>query len=101
MAYFERQTAVEGTLSSTGSPDARRSRSPPGQQLTETKPKSSGQPTMPPRRTWLWFLVVLAVNFLLARFLFATSSGLLLALRHVVAGGGSGRVIEEAAVKRA
>src|SRR5206468_1425986 len=31
----------------------------------------------------------------------ATSSGLLLALRHVVAGGDSGRVIEEAAVKRA
>ena len=31
---------------------------------------------------------------------YATSSGLLLALRHVVAGGDSGRVIEEAAVEK-
>ena len=30
---------------------------------------------MPPRRTWLWFLAVLAVNFLLARFLFPGAEG--------------------------
>src|SRR5215467_802450 len=55
-------------MSPTGSPDARPSSSPPGG-------KPSGKPTMPPRRTWLWFLVVLAVNFLLARFLFPGAEG--------------------------
>src|SRR4029453_15685750 len=33
------------------------------------------QPTMPPRRTWLWFLGVLAVNFLLAKFLMPGAEG--------------------------
>src|SRR5687767_5715507 len=33
-------------------------------------PNGSGTPPMPPRRTWLTFLVILAVNFLLVRFLF-------------------------------
>ena len=64
-------------MSSLGSPDARLSNSSPagGKQSTETKAKSSGQPTMPPRRTWLWFLAVLAVNFLLARFLLPGPEG--------------------------
>jgi cell division protease FtsH len=31
--------------------------------------KDSGQAKMPPRRTWLWFLAVLLVNYLLVRFL--------------------------------
>jgi len=64
-------------MSSTGSPDARLSNSSParGKQSTETKPKSSGQPTMPPRRAWLWFLAVLAVNFLLAKVLFPGAEG--------------------------
>ena len=33
-------------------------------------PEGSATPPMPPRRTWLTFLVILAVNFLLVRFLF-------------------------------
>ena len=33
-------------------------------------PESSSAPFMPPRRTWLTFLIILAVNFLLVRFLF-------------------------------
>ena len=33
-------------------------------------PESSSAPPMPPRRTWLTFLIILAVNFLLVRFLF-------------------------------
>src|SRR5688572_9266112 len=33
-------------------------------------PDGSATPPMPPRRTWLTFLVILAVNFLLVRFLF-------------------------------
>lgn len=33
-------------------------------------PDGSAAPPMPPRRTWLTFLVILAVNFLLVRFLF-------------------------------
>jgi cell division protease FtsH len=31
--------------------------------------KGSGLATMPPRRTWLWFVLVLLANFLLTRFL--------------------------------
>ena len=64
-------------MSSTGSPDARRVSSPPtgGKQSAETKPKGSGLPTMPPRRTWLWFLGILAVNFLLARFMMPGAEG--------------------------
>ena len=64
-------------MRSTGSQDARRGSSPPagGKQSAETKPKGSGQPTMPPRRTWLWFLGVLAVNFLLAKFLMPGAEG--------------------------
>src|SRR5580765_1434580 len=68
---------AEGTMSATGSRDARRGSPPPagGKQSAETKPKGSGQPAMPPRRTWLWFLGVLAVNFLLARFLMPGAEG--------------------------
>ena len=31
--------------------------------------KGTGPATMPPRRTWLWFVLILLVNFLLVRFL--------------------------------
>src|SRR5829696_4296292 len=51
---------------------------------TERAPRSSGSPpdeprrasgperqsTMPPRRSWLWFVLILLANFLLVRFLF-------------------------------
>jgi cell division protease FtsH len=64
-------------MSSTASRDARRGSSPPagGKQSAETKPKGSGQPTMPPRRTWLWFLGALAVNFVLVRLLMPGAEG--------------------------
>ena len=32
-------------------------------------PKSSGQPKMPPRQSWLWFVLILLANFMLMRFL--------------------------------
>jgi len=34
-----------------------------------TASKGSGLTTMPPRRTWLWFVLILLANFLLTRFL--------------------------------
>ena len=34
-----------------------------------TASKGSGLATMPPRRTWLWFVLILLANFLLTRFL--------------------------------
>jgi cell division protease FtsH len=37
--------------------------------------KGSKQPTMPPRRTWVWFVVVLLVNFVLARMLMPSAQG--------------------------
>src|SRR5262245_65958880 len=60
-------------MSSRGSSDPRLSSSSRtgGKQST----KSTGQPTMPPRRTWLWFLAILAVNFLLAKVLFPGAEG--------------------------
>src|SRR5918998_3682657 len=55
-----------------------------GTNTTERDPRSSGSPpeeprrasgpekqsTMPPRRSWLWFALILLANFLLFRFLF-------------------------------
>ena len=35
----------------------------------DLEPKGTGLPKMPPRRTWLWLLLVLGVNFWLARLL--------------------------------
>src|SRR5215213_2438014 len=46
-----------------------------GTNTTERDPTPSGSPpdeqsTMPPRRTWLWFALILLANFLLVRLLF-------------------------------
>src|SRR5262245_47444908 len=41
-------------------------------QPADSKPgavKSSGQAKMPPRKTWLWFVLILLANFLLMRLL--------------------------------
>src|SRR5262245_33783667 len=64
-------------MSSTGSPDLRLgSSSPAGRKpSTETKPKSGGRPTMPPRRMWLWFLAIFAVNFLVVKLLMPSAEG--------------------------
>ena len=37
--------------------------------------RGAGPATMPPRRTWLWFVVVLLLNFFLARFLWPGPEG--------------------------
>ena len=37
--------------------------------------KGPGQATMPPRKTWLWFLAVLVANFLLVRLLMPAAEG--------------------------
>ena len=46
----------------------RSSGSPPDEPRRASSPE--GQSTMPPRRTWLWFALILLANFLLFRFLF-------------------------------
>src|SRR5215218_8255754 len=38
-------------------------------------PGPGGQSTMPPRRTWLWFVLILLANFLLVRLLFPGPEG--------------------------
>jgi cell division protease FtsH len=42
--------------------------SPPDEQ--RRTPGPGEQSTMPPRRTWLWFALILLANFLLVRLLF-------------------------------
>src|SRR5690242_7171195 len=52
---------------------------PIGQQSpgkTETAPTRPGSPKMPPRKTWLWFLLILLANFLLSRFLLPSPNAL-------------------------
>src|SRR3712207_92248 len=48
--------------------DPRPSGSPPDEPRRASSPER--QSTMPPRRSWLWFALVLLANFLLVRFLF-------------------------------
>ena len=43
-------------------------RVPPTSGGPGTPPRST-QPPMPPRKTWMWFAIVVAVNFMLARYL--------------------------------
>ena len=47
----------------------RRSGSPPDEPRRASGPERQSS-TMPPRRTWLWFALILLANFLLVRFLF-------------------------------
>jgi cell division protease FtsH len=39
------------------------------------KPGSGGQATMPPRKTWLWFVIILLVNLVLARMFLPSAEG--------------------------
>ena len=55
---------MSSVRSNTDTAAARRVNPPPA-----GAPKSSSQPKMPPRRTWIWFVVVLLANFLLSRWL--------------------------------
>jgi cell division protease FtsH len=62
------------TMSLVGKKNDRPSDTTPARKVppTPTRPgakKGSGLPTMPPRRTWLWLLLVLAANFWVARLL--------------------------------
>ena len=43
---------------------------PPVQPGGGPKPSGPGQPKMPPRRTWLWFLLILLLNYFLMRSFF-------------------------------
>jgi cell division protease FtsH len=38
-------------------------------------PQSSWKPTMPPRKTWLWFVLILLANFVLARLIMPSAEG--------------------------
>jgi cell division protease FtsH len=55
---------MSSVRSNTDTAAARRVNPPPA-----GAPKSSSQPKMPPRRTWIWFVLVLLANFLLSRWL--------------------------------
>src|ERR671917_202284 len=59
-------TPQDGT--NTTERDPRSSGSPPEEPRRDSGPER--QSTMPPRRSWLWFALILLANFLLFRFLF-------------------------------
>ncbi|HEX6962052.1 MAG TPA: ATP-dependent zinc metalloprotease FtsH [Lacipirellula sp.] len=50
----------------------RRTEDKPSNRAEDRKPESSGGPAMPPRRIWLWFLLILVGNYFIARTLFPT-----------------------------
>jgi cell division protease FtsH len=71
---FRQGKAEEVTMSLTGQQSQRNSNSAPAERVQpgDSKPgaaKGSGQVKMPPRKAWLWFLLVLLANFLLVRLL--------------------------------
>ena len=49
--------------------------SPTGEPDRKPAVKGTGPPSIPPRKTWLWFVLVLIVNFFLARLLFPGAEG--------------------------
>jgi cell division protease FtsH len=57
-------TPPEGPMSAMGQQTARNNKTAP-----------AGKAWMPPRRTWLWFVIVLLANFLLARLLLPGAEG--------------------------
>ena len=59
-------TMPQDNTNATGR-DPRPSERPPDEPRRE--PGAGGEGTMPPRRTWLWFALILLANFLLVRFL--------------------------------
>src|SRR5918998_768597 len=59
-------TPQDSTNTTEGAP--RSSGSPPDEPRRASGPER--QSTMPPRRSWLWFALILLANFLLVRFLF-------------------------------
>src|ERR1700752_1278686 len=65
MSFTGRQPQRSSDSASAGRTQPAKSR--PGQT------KGTGQPMMPPRRVWLWFLLVLLANYLLAKFLFPSA----------------------------
>ncbi|MGH7350493.1 MAG: ATP-dependent zinc metalloprotease FtsH, partial [Candidatus Rokuibacteriota bacterium] len=67
-------------MSSTGQQKGRKSDSAPAGrgQPANTRPgasKGTGQVKMPPRKTWLWFVLVLLANFMLVRLLMPGAEG--------------------------
>jgi cell division protease FtsH len=60
-------TTPQDNTNTTGR-DPRPSESRPDEPRRD--PGAGGQGAMPPRRTWLWFALILLANFLLFRFLF-------------------------------
>ena len=71
---FSQGAPEEVTMSSTGQQTRRKSDSAPAGRVqpADSRPgaaKGTGQAKMPPRRTWLWFVLVLLANYLLMRFL--------------------------------
>ena len=48
---------------------------PPSARRSDPPSQGSPSPTMPPRRTWLWFLLILVVNFFVVRLLSPAPEG--------------------------
>jgi cell division protease FtsH len=70
----------EVTMSSTGQQKGRKSDAAPAGRVQPAgagpgAAKGTGAAKMPPRKTWLWFLFVLGVNFLLVRLLMPAAEG--------------------------
>src|SRR5215216_1322645 len=53
----------------TNAPTGKDRRATNGSDERRREPGPGGQSTMPPRRSWLWFALILLANFLLVRFL--------------------------------
>jgi cell division protease FtsH len=68
-----RQGGFEEVCMKTTKPQTRRDSTPAGRgQPANKRPGTappSGQRKLPPRRTWLWFVLVLLINYVLVRFL--------------------------------
>ena len=67
-------------MSSTGQQTRRNSDSAPAGRVQPADsrpgaPKGTGQAKMPPRRTWLWFVLILLANYLLVRLLMPGPEG--------------------------
>jgi cell division protease FtsH len=72
--YFVLKVALEVTMNVFGQQRQGRSGAAPAERgqpgnKGSGAPKTAGQAKMPPGRTWLWFILILLVNFLLFRLL--------------------------------
>src|SRR5215213_8950046 len=68
--------------------DPRSSGSPPDEPRRASGPEKQG--TMPPRRSWLWFALILLANFLLVMFILPDPRSVDRGALHLLQGAGQG-----------